>query len=414
MKANKYNEELRQLIEEKDDFDTTQESSSTFVYRPTLSSELDLKAEADMIKRYFGVSWSEMLVISFSEESKLFRDKLEPSSEYCERNYVVSGNNWKENTEIAYKVPGTEILIMSRQYGFITRKSDWEALNKFILSISLSPACHDELALDKVFWDSKTESLKNDVKFFSRSKSWFDKRDMPYSRSYLLYGTPGNGKTSAIRAISKFFNTEPQTFSFTARWDDPDASFLHWITGGNNADSPEEYRTVFNGSQEKENTRIRILLLEDIDRFFSKEEGVKTPVSFSAILNALDGVDQRKNSILIATANNPEKIDSQVLFRPGRFDLRVPFNAPGQDGMIGFLTKLSEDDSISPETIAKIAELAKGHSFAFVKGVYMAAANKAFSRASEIINDEDILSSLNEFLANMGKDIKSSNNRAGF
>jgi SpoVK/Ycf46/Vps4 family AAA+-type ATPase len=168
------------------------------------------------------------------------------------------------------------------------------------------------------------------------------------------------------------------------------------------------------GDLEESNPRIRILLLEDIDRFFSKEEGFKTPVSFSAILNALDGVAQRKNSILIATANNPEKIDSQVLFRPGRFDLRIPFEAPNREGIRSFLAKLSEEDSISPSMIDKVADAARGHSLAFVKGVYLAAANKAFARTSTQIYDEDITESLQEFLSNLGRDIKSNKGGAGF
>ena len=163
-----------------------------------------------------------------------------------------------------------------------------------------------------------------------------------------------------------------------------------------------------------DNPRVRILLLEDVDRFFSKEEGFKTPVSFSAILNALDGVAQRKNSILIATANNPEKIDSQVLFRPGRFDLRVPFESPNKEGIVSFLRKLGEEDSISEAMIEKVADSSRGHSFAFIKGVYMSAANRAFARASEVISDEDISASLSEFLNNMGKDIKSSKGGTGF
>jgi hypothetical protein len=64
--------------------------------------------------------------------------------------------------------------------------------------------------------------------------------------------------------------------------------------------------------------------------------------------------------------------------------------------------------------IENVANSSRGHSFAFVKGVYMAAANKAFARASEVISDEDIFSSLSEFLSNMGKDIKSSKGGAGF
>lgn len=391
---------------------------SSYIYRPQCSMEKMIHADSAEIKHILGVEHDEVLVISFSEDTTIFLKSLECISELSiERDFVVSGNRWIEGKTNIYKIPGTDIVVCSRDYGHVIRKRDYEAVKKFITSISLSPSSYDEPALDKVYWDNKTSSLKNDVNFFAKSKHWFDKRDLPYSRSYLLYGAPGNGKTSAIRAISKFFGVEPSQFSFTGRYEDPDFAFLSWVAGSqkeaNEPVDPYSYRTE-GVSDLSDNPKIRIILLEDIDRFFSREEGIKTPVSFSAILNALDGVDQRKNSILIATANNPEKIDSQVLFRPGRFDLRIPFDAPDRAGISSFLTKLVVDDNVSDGTIEKVSDLARGHSFAFVKGVYMAAANKAFSRASEVINDEDIITSLNEFLANMGKDIKSSRGGAGF
>jgi len=336
--------------------------------------------------------------------------------------FSVSGNRWKERVGNIYKITGEDIIVYNTDFGWICRRKDWPKIKSFISQISLSPSSYDEQSLDKVFWDSKTESLKKDVMFFSKSKEWFDKRDLPYSRSYLLYGPPGNGKTSAIRSIAKFFHTTPSQFSFTGRYEDPDSAFLHWVNGDVDEDEYGEYPgpTRINryrtdsSLDSSDNPRIRILLLEDIDRFFSKEEGFKTPVSFSAILNALDGVAQRKNSILIATANNPEKIDSQVLFRPGRFDLRIPFEAPNRDGIRSFMKKLSEEDSISEAMVDRVADAAKGHSLAFVKGIYLAAANKAFARSSQIISDEDIEISLSEFLSNLGRDIRSSKTGAGF
>ena len=64
--------------------------------------------------------------------------------------------------------------------------------------------------------------------------------------------------------------------------------------------------------------------------------------------------------------------------------------------------------------IHKVADATKGHSLAFVKGVYLAAANKAFARASEEIHDDDIDVSLQEFLSNLGRDIKSQRSGTGF
>lgn len=402
-------------------------TGESFIYRPPVSSSKLLKADGEDIRRILGVNWDQALFFSLTQDLTPLLSKMENVSEIgFNRTFFVSGNRWKDETKSVFRIPDTDVLMMTTDYGFICRRKDWDRIKAFVESISLSPSNYNTAALDKVFWDAKTESLKRDILFFSKSKHWFDKRDLPYSRSYLLYGPPGNGKTSTIRAISNFFHATPSQFSFTGRYEDPDAEFLSWVGGTFESRGEDDYddsplfssrhrrRTREDDSEPEENPRIRILLLEDIDRFFSKEEGFKTPVSFSAILNALDGVAQRKNSILIATANNPEKIDSQVLFRPGRFDLRIPFEAPNRDGITSFLRKLAEDDRISEVMIQKVADAAKGHSLAFVKGVYLAAANKAFARASEEIHDDDIEVSLNEFLSNLGKDIKSNRPGTGF
>ena len=419
---------LEKMVEEmSDDFYAT--GGGSFIYRPPLSTLKMLQSDAETIRRFMDCNWDEVLVVRFSDEVAALYSKLEDVSDFSfEREFTIAGNRWQERSKTLFRLPGENVPLLPRDYGLLVRRKDWQKVKALIDSISLSPTSYEPSCLDKVYWDSKTASLKNDVVFFSNSKSWFDKRDLPYSRSYLLYGPPGNGKTSAIRAISKYFHTTPSQFSFTGRYEDPDSAFLQWI-GGDEEDSydyepnyPNYEARPFQGSRfrtannppPEENPRVRILLLEDVDRFFSKEEGFKTPVSFSAILNALDGVAQRKNSIIIATANNPEKIDSQVLFRPGRFDLRIPFEAPSREGITAFLRKLGEEDSISESMIEKVAESSKGHSFAFVKGVYMAAANKAFARASGVISDDDIAASLSEFLNNMGRDIKSNRGGTGF
>ncbi len=408
-------------IENDDVSNDSKDFIDSFIYRPPLSIVKMLSSDSDSIRRFMSCNWDEVFILRFTSETNYFFSKLENLSHLSfEREFIVSGNRWKEKSCSLFRIPGEDIPVFPRDYGILIRRRDWEKVSKFILDLSLSPSSYQESALEKVYWTEKTESLKNDIKFFSNSKHWFDKRDLPYARSYLLYGSPGNGKTSAIRAISQYFHSTPEQFSFTGRYEDPDSSFLKWISGdeysNGDYDAPRivPERRISLIYEEEENPRVRILLLEDIDRFFSKEEGFKTPVSFSAILNALDGIAQRKNSILIATANNPEKIDSQVLFRPGRFDLRIPFDSPSKDGIFNFMKKLSEEDAVSDDVIAKVSEMSKGHSFAFVKGIYMAAANRAFARSSQVISDEDIIHSMSEFLNNMGNNIKSIKSGAGF
>lgn len=77
-----------------------------------------------------------------------------------------------------------------------------------------------------------------------------------------------------------------------------------------------------------------IILLEDIDGIFVQRESVlkkdfgdnseeKTSyITFSGLLNALDGVRAQEGRIIVMTTNHREKLDA-ALMRPGRCDLQV-------------------------------------------------------------------------------------------
>lgn len=389
-------------------------------FRAIENPDLLLRNDSKIISNFFNVTYDKMMIFRiYDADLEKFKNKIISDKEYPFQSFRVVHNKLSlEPSDAGFiRVGDDNIKVMNRDYGFLCIKSDFEKLSQYIQDIKLTPENYLDEELDKVFWTQKTLSLKNDVKFFSKSRKWFDDRDLPYSRSYLLYGPPGNGKTSAIRAISKYFQSRPSQFSFTASFDDPDAAFNSWVLGQPTWEEEEEdrdYRPIPLSPINNSKPKIRILLLEDIDRFFSKDEGLKTSVSFSTVLNALDGVIQRRNSILIATANNPERIDTQVLCRPGRFDLRVPFEPPSEEAIFSYLKEISKNDELTESCIAKVAESSKGHSFSFVKSIYMSAASKSFSRSSYLVSNQDIEASLSEFLGNLGREIKSSKVGAGF
>lgn len=397
-----------------------------YVLRASESALNMLRSDAYFLENLFGCSpddLTSMVIESQDAEEQLELNLLEPAIElsYSHR-FSVGYDSLKLSNSQVFKIKNTGIILYNSQIGWVCKKTDFPKVRELIEGWKLTPASYNAESLEKVFWTEKTISLKRDVEFFSMSKKWFDKKDLPYSRSYLLYGPPGNGKTSVIRAISEFFHSKPESFSFTAKYDDPDTSFQNWIIGReSNKYEMDDYgpplvrnRRHQDDGMSESNPKIRILLLEDIDRFFSKENSVQLPVSFSTVLNSLDGVVQRKNSIIIATANNPEKIDSQVLCRPGRFDLRVPFEAPTESVIIEFIKKISDGDQISDAAISSVASICKGHSLSFAKGIYLSAANRAFSRSSFTINDEDIILSAQEFSLNLGREIKSIKSGYGF
>ncbi|CEQ42304.1 SPOSA6832_04101, partial [Sporobolomyces salmonicolor] len=128
---------------------------------------------------------------------------------------------------------------------------------------------------------------------------------IPYRRGYLLYGPPGSGKSSFIQALAGSLDYNICVLNLSERGLTDD-KLNHLL-----ANAPER----------------SIVLLEDIDAAFSMrqqtgEAGFNSNVTFSGLLNALDGVaSSTSQRLLFLTTNHLEKLDP-ALIRPGRVDLK--------------------------------------------------------------------------------------------
>ena len=127
---------------------------------------------------------------------------------------------------------------------------------------------------------------------------------IPYRRGYLLYGPPGTGKTSFTLAIAGALKL----------------NICYLNLAGERMDDDGLNRAL---NQAPANS---IILLEDIDAIFRQRETVGRKkgrsVSFSGLLNALDGVRSQEGRILVMSTNHRERLDP-ALIRPGRCDMHV-------------------------------------------------------------------------------------------
>lgn len=151
------------------------------------------------------------------------------------------------------------------------------------------------------------ERIVEDVRAFLGSRKWYADRGVPYRRGYLLYGPPGTGKSSFIEALAgdMDFNIAMLNLSERGLTDD---RLLHLLT-------IVPPRTI--------------VLLEDADAAFANrrvqtdEHGYRgANVTFSGLLNALDGVASAEERIVFLTTNHIERLDP-ALVRPGRVDMTV-------------------------------------------------------------------------------------------
>lgn len=161
--------------------------------------------------------------------------------------------------------------------------------------------------LDSVILDKGVkERIVDDVQDFLSSSKWYYERGIPYRRGYLLYGPPGTGKSSFIQALAGHLNY--------------DIAMLNLSERGLTDDRLNHLLTVI--------PQRTLVLLEDVDAAFSNRRQVEADgyqganVTFSGLLNALDGVGSAEERVIFLTTNHVERLD-EALVRPGRVDMTV-------------------------------------------------------------------------------------------
>eukprot|EP00178_Gracilaria_changii_P016809 TRINITY_DN48203_c0_g1_i1.p1 TRINITY_DN48203_c0_g1~~TRINITY_DN48203_c0_g1_i1.p1 ORF type:complete len:594 (+),score=72.95 TRINITY_DN48203_c0_g1_i1:40-1782(+) len=162
-----------------------------------------------------------------------------------------------------------------------------------------------------VLAEGQMDSILQDLTNFLQpsTRRWFAQHGLPHRRSYLFYGQPGTGKTSTIRAIAGEFGLNCCFLSMT------DRNFSNQM--------------LFDALREIPSNAL--LVLEDVDSLFNMDRSSKsTPsLTFSGMLNALDGIASSDGVITVMTTNHIERLES-ALIRGGRVDRRFHFDWPSE------------------------------------------------------------------------------------
>lgn len=162
------------------------------------------------------------------------------------------------------------------------------------------------------------DDLLKDAQWFLDNESWYIQRGIPYRRGYLLYGPPGNGKSSTCIAIASKLKMD-----------------ICAINLGSSSMNDQLLQTLLSRVP-----KHSIVLIEDVDCVFDQREQSEdsdSHLTFSGLLNALDGVIASEGRLLYMTTNHIEKLDP-ALIREGRCDERILVeNANADQGRRMFL-----------------------------------------------------------------------------
>lgn len=179
-------------------------------------------------------------------------------------------------------------------------------------------------------------NLVDECRDFFTQKDAYQRKGIPWRRGYLLYGPPGNGKTSLVFGIAS------------------QLMLPIYVVNIMHSDSLSKVMLMID--------EPCIVLIEELDTYTvsrteedkpiptEKNPTLTTHKAFGDFLNGLDGMTAKEGVIMMATTNYREKLDPAVS-RPGRFDRHVEIkNCTHELAMQMFLLHFPGED---PSEFAK-------------------------------------------------------------
>jgi len=200
----------------------------------------------------------------------------------------------------------------------------------------------EDQAWDSIIMDAetKTEIKANTIGFLHQRERW-SQYGIPAKRGILLAGEPGTGKTIICKALMS------------------EAKGITCITTNGYALDSDDYITEL--YELAEDLSPSMVFIEDIDLIGQNrmEFGYHRGPALLSLLAVLDGIEERKQIITIATTNCLDTLDKALSRRPSRFDRTIKLLRPSVEQrreLIGNLCRKIPLDEETQEHIATKAE----------------------------------------------------------
>jgi AAA+ superfamily predicted ATPase len=206
----------------------------------------------------------------------------------------------------------------------------------------------DDIPVQEVTWDDVVmeptfaEDIRRNVSAFFESRGKYEALGIPYRRGFLFAGPPGCGKTLTIKTLAY---TTP-------------AKFITVLGRADVKDYQIEEAMYLAG-----NYSPAVVLFEDLDKLIASKE-----ISLSHFLNILDGFKVTNGVLVIATSNEPARLDPALLHRPSRFDRVWKFTLPKQEQRFALLRKRG-GAYFSEAALEEVARKSDGFSMAYVQEI---------------------------------------------
>lgn len=233
---------------------------------------------------------------------------------------------------------------MTKNGIYVIKRNTNTNINENSLTLKQEGFISAKKTFDTLFYEQKEELIRVLNKF--RSGCMYPSHiPMDNKLGIMLYGPPGTGKTGTISAIANYLGRNLTLINFTE------------LTSTNELDeildSSKYKETIFvfdefdylldalgskkdKESNEKTDWSSLLLVAEGDERkdiintIKQNSQQSKNIISVSYLLQKMDGLESADGRMIIATTNNPDKINP-ALMRPGRFDLKLCLGNCTQD-----------------------------------------------------------------------------------
>lgn len=232
-----------------------------------------------------------------------------------------------------------DLLLVLERYGKVRLKEKKKEI--YVVNgenIPVTASSWDDLVLPA----QMAREIRTNVEGFFASPERYAALGIPHRRGFLFAGPPGCGKTLTLKTLAS--NTPAKFISVLGTADVDDSMLRHALDLA-------------------EGCTPAVVLLEDLDRIVDAKG-----VSISHFLNILDGLKVLNGVLVIATCNEPDKLDPALIHRPSRFDRVWRFDLPKYEQRLELLRKKG-GKYFSKSALEALARRSEGFSMAYVQEI---------------------------------------------